>query len=417
MPSKACPHPEERPLRDAACGGSSGQAGASRRTPDRAAALSSNSRQATETIERLRVELGERAYDILVGPRLIECAGREMLPLLRRQQAVIVSDEIVAGHYLAPVRDSLSAAGIAHHAVLVPPGEETKDIHHFGRLAEDILAIGIERGTMLVALGGGVVGDLTGFAAATLLRGMDFVQIPTTLLAQVDSSVGGKTGINTSTGKNLIGAFYQPRLVLADTSVLGSLPRRELLAGYAEIVKYGLIRDAEFFAWLEAEGHQVCALAPEALRRAVLTSCTMKAEIVAGDEREEGDRALLNFGHTFGHALETETGFGSRLLHGEAVALGMVLATDFAAKLGLVAAEDALRVRRHLADCGLPTRLADIGLGGIPADRLLGHMSKDKKVRDGRITLILPRRIGDAFVMKDAPVEKLRDFIATAAAS
>ena len=369
-----------------------------------------------ETIERLRVELGDRGYDILVGPRLIERAGREMLPIMRRRQAVIVSDEIVAGHYLASLRDSLSEAGIAHHAVLLPPGEETKDLAHFGKLAEDILAVGIERASMLVALGGGVVGDVTGFAAATLLRGIDFVQIPTTLLAQVDSSVGGKTGINTRTGKNLIGAFYQPRLVLADTSVLASLPRRELLAGYAEIVKYGLIRDAEFFAWLEADGHQVCALAPEPLRRAVMTSCTMKAEIVAGDEREEGDRALLNFGHTFGHALETETGFSSRLLHGEAVALGMVLATDFAAKLGLAAAENALRVRRHLEDCGLPTRLAAIGLTGIPADRLLGHMGRDKKVRDGRITLILPRRIGEAFVMKDAPLEPLRDFLAAAAA-
>jgi 3-dehydroquinate synthase len=369
-----------------------------------------------ETIERLHVELGDRGYDILVGSQLIEGAGREMLPLMRRRHAIIVSDEIVAGHYLAALRDSLSEAGIAHHAVLLPPGEETKDLAHFGRLAEDILAIGIERGSMLVALGGGVVGDVTGFAAATLLRGVDFVQIPTTLLAQVDSSVGGKTGINTRAGKNLIGAFYQPRLVLADASVLGSLPRRELLAGYAEIVKYGLIRDADFFAWLEAEGHQVCALAPEALRRAVMTSCAMKAEIVGGDEREEGDRALLNFGHTFGHALETETGFGSRLLHGEAVALGMVLATDFAAKLGLVGAEDALRVRRHLAGCGLPTRLAELGLTSVPADRLLGHMSKDKKVRDGRITLILPRRLGEAFVMKDAPLEALRDFLGAASA-
>jgi 3-dehydroquinate synthase len=369
-----------------------------------------------KTIERLRVDLGDRGYDILVGPQLIERAGREMLPLMRRRHAVVVSDEIVAGHYLASLRDSLSEAGIAHHSVLLPPGEETKDLAHFGKLAEDILAIGIERGSMLVALGGGVVGDVTGFAAATLLRGIDFVQIPTTLLAQVDSSVGGKTGINTRTGKNLIGAFYQPRLVLADTSVLNTLPRRELLAGYAEIVKYGLIRDADFFTWLEAEGHQVCALAPELLRRAVLTSCAMKAEIVAGDEREEGDRALLNFGHTFGHALEAETGFSSRLLHGEAVALGMVLATDFAAKLGLVAPEDALRVRRHLEDCGLPTCLAEIGLTGTPADRLLAHMSKDKKVRDGRITLILPRRIGDAFVMKDAPIDPLRDFLTAAAA-
>jgi 3-dehydroquinate synthase len=366
-------------------------------------------------IERLRVELGERAYDILVGPQLITRAGREILPLLRRRQVVIVSDEIVARHYLAPLRDSLSEAGVAYHTVLLPPGEETKDLDHFGRLAEEILAFGIERGTMLAALGGGVVGDLTGFAAATLLRGIDFVQIPTTLLAQVDSSVGGKTGINTRMGKNLIGAFYQPRLVLADTSVLTSLPRRELLAGYAEIVKYGLIRDAEFFAWLEAEGHAVCALAPEAVRRAVLTSCAMKAEVVAGDEREEGDRALLNFGHTFGHALETETGFGSRLLHGEAVGIGMVWAFQFAARLGLVGTEEVGRVSRHLVDCGLPTRLDEIGLTGIPADRLIAHMSKDKKVRDGRITLILPRRIGEAFVMKDAPRDELRDFLTAAA--
>jgi 3-dehydroquinate synthase len=369
----------------------------------------------TEAIDRLRVELGERSYEILVGRRLIQRAGSEMLPLLRRRQAVIVSDENIAGHYLAALRDSLSDAGIAHHAVLLPPGEETKDLDHFGRLVEDILAVGIERGTTLVALGGGVVGDLTGFAAATLLRGIDFVQIPTTLLAQVDSSVGGKTGINTRIGKNLIGAFYQPRLVLADTDALASLPRRELLAGYAEIVKYGLIRDAEFFAWLEAEGHSVYDLAPEPLRRAVITSCVMKAEIVAGDEREEGDRALLNFGHTFGHALETETGFSSRLLHGEAVALGMVLAFDFAARLGIAAADEAARVRRHLEDSGLPTHLAEIGLAGTPADRVIAHMSRDKKVRDGRIALILPRRIGDAFAMKKAPLDQLRDFLAEAA--
>ena len=370
----------------------------------------------TSEVERLRVELGDRAYEILVGPRLIEGAGREILPLLRRRQVVIVSDETVARHCLGKLRDSLSAAGIAHHTVLLPPGEETKDLDHFGRLAEEVLAIGIERGTMLVALGGGVVGDVTGFAAATLLRGIDFVQIPTTLLAQVDSSVGGKTGINTRMGKNLIGAFYQPRLVLADTDTLSTLPRRELLAGYAEIVKYGLIGDAAFFAWLEAEGRSVCDLAPTPLRRAVMTSCTMKADIVASDEREEGDRALLNFGHTFGHALETETGFSARLLHGEAVGLGMVLAFDFAARLGLVEAAEARRVRRHLDEIGLPTQLAAIGLESIPTDRLLGHMSKDKKVRDGRITLILPRRIGEAFVMKDAPIEPLRDFLTAAAA-
>ncbi|MBO0738282.1 MAG: 3-dehydroquinate synthase [Alphaproteobacteria bacterium] len=369
-----------------------------------------------DTIEKLRVELGERAYEILVGSPLIERAGHEILPLMRRRQAVIVSDETVARHYLAPLRDSLSAAGISHHAVVLPPGEATKDLDHFGKLVEEILTVGIERGTLLVALGGGVVGDLTGFAAATLLRGIDFVQIPTTLLAQVDSSVGGKTGINTRGGKNLIGAFYQPRLVLADTSVLCSLPRRELLAGYAEIVKYGLIRDADFFFWLEAKGSSVYELADNALRRAVLTSCAMKAAIVAGDEREEGERALLNFGHTFGHALEAETGFGSRLLHGEAVALGMVLAFDFAARLGIGSGQDAGRVRRHLAAAGLPTGLAEIGLAGIPADRLMGYMSKDKKVRDGRIALILPRRIGDAFIMHEAPLGLLRSFLSEAAA-
>ena len=365
--------------------------------------------------ERLRVALGERAYEIVVGPGLIETAGREVLPLMRRRHAVIVTDENVAAHWLAPLRDSLAEAGIAQHTVVLPPGEETKDLDHFGRLAEEILACGIERGSMLVALGGGVVGDMTGFAAAVLLRGIDFVQIPTTLLAQVDSSVGGKTGLNTRFGKNLIGAFYQPRLVLADTDVLSSLPRRELLAGYAETVKYGLIHDAEFFAWCERQGNALCALEPGPLRHAVVTSCAMKAAVVAADEREEGDRALLNFGHTFGHALETETGFSSRLLHGEAVALGMVLAFDFAARLGLAAEPEGERVRRHFAATGLPTRLADVGLSGTPADRLLAHMGKDKKVRDGKITLILPRGIGDAFVMKDAPADELRDFLAQAA--
>jgi 3-dehydroquinate synthase len=369
----------------------------------------------TSGIESLRVELGDRAYDILVGPGLIAEAGPRMLPLMRRRQAVVVSDETVARHYLGPLRDSLSAAGIDSHPIVLPPGEETKDLAHFGRLAEAVLELGIERGTMLVALGGGVVGDITGFAAATLLRGIDFVQIPTTLLALVDSSVGGKTALNARAGKNLIGAFYQPRLVLADTDTLATLPRRELLAGYAETVKYGLIRDAAFFDWLEHQGGAVCDLAAAPLRHAVMTSCAMKAKVVALDERDEGERALLNFGHTFGHALETETGFSDRLLHGEAVALGMVLAFDFAVRLGLASGQDAVRVRHHLAAAGLPTDLAAIGLAGVPPERLLAHMGRDKKVRDGRITLILPRDIGDAFVMKDAPREALRDFLAAAA--
>jgi 3-dehydroquinate synthase len=365
-------------------------------------------------IQRLGVELVERSYDILVGPGLIAEAGAHIAPLMRRKQAIVVTDQHVAPHYLAPLAAGLDAAGIAHAAIVLPPGEQTKDLAHYGRLIDDVLACGIERGTMLLALGGGVVGDITGFAAATLLRGIDFVQIPTTLLAQVDSSVGGKTAINTRAGKNLVGAFYQPRLVLIDTATLETLPRRELRAGYAETVKYGLLGDADFFAWLDAENRAVYDLDSRALTRAIMTSCRMKARIVAADERETGDeRALLNFGHTFGHALEAETGFGNRLLHGEAVALGMALAFDFAARRGLVEAAEARRVRDHLAAAGLPTRLADAGLSGADADRLLAHMGKDKKVRDGQITLILPRRIGDAFVMRDALAADLRAFIST----
>src|SRR3954470_12789207 len=348
-------------------------------------------RNQAEAAERLRVALGERSYDILVGPGLIESAGALMLPLLRRRQAVIVTDEHVARHHLAALRHSLDGHGIATDAIVLPPGEGTKDLAHFGRLVDDVLAFGIERGTMLVALGGGVVGDIAGFAAATLLRGIDFVQIPTTLLAQVDSSVGGKTAINTAAGKNLLGAFYQPRLVLADTDTLATLPRREVRAGYGEIVKYGLIRDAAFFDWLETEGRAVCDLEPAALTYAITVSCRMKAAIVAADEREEGDRALLNFGHTFGHALEAETGFSDALLHGEAVALGMMLAFDFAVRLGIATGQDSHRVRRHLTAAGLPTELSAVGLsGGAAANRLVAHMGKDKTVRDGRITLILP---------------------------
>ena len=367
-------------------------------------------------IETLRVELGDRSYDILVGRGLIARAAESLLPLMRRRQAIVVTDDNVARRHLALLRDSLKAHGIAHQEIVLPAGEGTKDLAHFGRLVEAALVGGIDRGTMIVALGGGVVGDIAGFAAATLLRGIDFVQIPTTLLAQVDSSVGGKTAINTAAGKNLLGAFYQPRLVLADTMSLATLPRREVRAGYAEIVKYGLIRDTGFYDWLEAHGTAVCDLDDAALTQAILVSCRMKAAIVAADERETGDeRALLNFGHTFGHALETETGFGERLLHGEAVAVGMALAFDFAVSLGLASGQDAERARRHLAGAGLPTELAAIGLSGAAnAERLLSHMGKDKKVRNGAITLILPRRIGDCFVMRDAPVDRLRAFLAEA---
>jgi 3-dehydroquinate synthase len=363
--------------------------------------------------DRLRVELGARGYDILVGSGLMVEAGALIRPAIRQPRVIVVTDETVAALHLDRFAASLAAAGIAHQAVVLPPGEHSKDFRHFSRLCEDILALGIERRTALVALGGGVVGDLTGFAAATLLRGLDFVQVPTTLLAQVDSSVGGKTGINTPQGKNLVGAFHQPVLVLADTDTLGTLPRRELLAGYAEVVKYGLIRDRAFYDWLEEAGEALVAGDAAARRRAVLRSCALKAAIVAADEREEGERALLNFGHTFGHAFEAETGFGDALLHGEAVALGMALAFDLSARLGLCPAAAATRVRRHLSALGLPTEPRQVANARpFTAAALLAHMQKDKKVRDGRITLILARDIGDAFVSRDVESTVLREFLA-----
>jgi 3-dehydroquinate synthase len=366
--------------------------------------------------ETLRVELGARSYDIVIGAGLLEAAGALMRPLLRQERVVIVSDETVARLHLARLAAGLDAARIAHQTVVLPPGEQTKDFRHFQKLCEDILGLGIERRTSLVALGGGVIGDLTGLAAATLLRGIPYVQIPTTLLAQVDSSVGGKTAIDTIHGKNLVGAFYQPVLVLADTDALATLPRRELLAGYAEVVKYGLIRDLSFFDWLEANGPRLVAGDADLRREAVRRSCAAKAEVVAADEREDGERALLNFGHTFGHALEAETGFGDALLHGEAVALGMRLAFDFSARLGLCAASDIERVHRHFAAVGLPVALADAGnLPRLGPDALLRHMRHDKKVRDGKITLILARAIGAAFIEPDVPEGLIRDFLAAQA--
>jgi 3-dehydroquinate synthase len=323
----------------------------------------------------------------------------------------------VAPLHLSALAQSLDGAGIKHHAVILPPGESTKDFTHFARLCEEILALGIERQTLLVALGGGVVGDIAGFAAASLLRGLAYVQIPTTLLAQVDSSVGGKTAINAGHGKNLVGAFHQPVLVLADVASLATLPRRELLAGYAEIVKYGLIRDRGFFEWLERDGGKLLAGDPAARIRAVAESCLHKAAVVSADERESGERQLLNFGHTFAHALEAETGFGSELLHGEAVAAGMALAFDFSARLGHASGQSAERVRRHLANAGLPTGLVALGRQLRDPDRLLAHMRHDKKVSDGRLAFILAREIGDAFVARDVPDAAVRDFLASAAHS
>ncbi len=364
--------------------------------------------------ERLTVALGRRSYDIVVGSGLIAEAGALLAPVLRQKRVVIVTDETVAGLHLARFAASLAAAGIRHQAVAVPPGEASKDFAHFARLCEDVLALGIERATAIVALGGGVVGDLAGFAAATLLRGLDLVQVPTTLLAQVDSSVGGKTAIDSIHGKNLVGAFHQPALVLADIDALATLPRRELLAGYAEVVKYGLIRDRGFYEWLEPDGAALVAGDAVARQQAVRRSCALKAEIVAADERETGERALLNFGHTFGHALEAATGFGDGLKHGEAVALGMQLAFDLSARLGFCKAEVAERVRRHLAAVGLPTSPAGLAGGTLTAAALQALMRKDKKVSDGRVTLILARDIGDAFICRDVAPPALADFLAAA---
>jgi 3-dehydroquinate synthase len=367
--------------------------------------------------ESLRVELGDRGYDILVGSGLLAAAGEHMVPVLRHRRVFVATDEAVAGLHLAALERALAAAGIAYEALVLPAGEQTKDFAHLERLVDRLLADRVERGDALVALGGGVIGDLAGFAAAVTLRGLDYVQVPTTLLAQVDSSVGGKTGINTAHGKNLVGAFHQPRLVLCDTEVLDTLPRRQLLAGYAEVVKYGLIGDAEFFAWLESHGPAVVEGEPAARRHAVLTSCAAKARIVAADEREAGVRALLNLGHTFGHALEAECGYGEELLHGEAVAIGMVLAADLSAELGYLSTDDAGRVRRHLAAVGLPTELAAVHGRRWDVRTLLEHMSRDKKVREGRISFVLLDGIGEAFLAREVPQQAVEALLTDAIAA
>jgi len=357
------------------------------------------------------VALDARAYDIHVGRGLLAQAGALMTPVLTQKRVFIVTDSIVAPLYLAPLTAALEAAGIRADHTVVPAGESAKDFDHLARLLDAMLAAKCERGTMIVALGGGVIGDLAGFAASILLRGVDFVQVPTTLLSQVDSSVGGKTGINTSAGKNLVGSFHQPRLVIADTDVLATLPRRELLAGYAEVAKYGLLGDAAFWTWLEANGK--AALAGDArsfdlLRQCIVTSCRAKARIVAADEKEGGVRALLNLGHTFGHALEAEVGYGGALLHGEAVAVGMVLAFALSARLGLCSEADVARVRAHLADVGLPATPPRTGKNGpISAAALIAHMGQDKKMKDGAVTFVLARGIGEAFLTRDVPVADL----------
>ena len=363
------------------------------------------------------VDLGPRSYQIVIGRGLLERAGAEIAERFPGVRVAIVTDETVAGLHLPALRKSLSDAGVeVATAIVVPVGEESKSFQRLAAVVDGILAARLERQDIVVALGGGVVGDLAGFASAIVRRGMRVVQIPTTLLAQVDSSVGGKTGINTERGKNLVGAFHQPSLVLADASVLDTLPPRIFNAGYAEVAKIGLIGDPAFFTWLESNWRAMSAGWPER-ETAIAIAVRAKAATIIADERDEGVRALLNLGHTFGHALEAATGYSDRLLHGEAVAIGMVMAFDFSARRGLSPPGDTARVAGHLKEVGLPTAITEIRGPRLTAETLIEHIAQDKKVARGKLTFILTRGIGKAFVANDVPrvevVEYLAEKVAT----
>ncbi|HIJ38063.1 MAG TPA: 3-dehydroquinate synthase [Rhodospirillaceae bacterium] len=358
-------------------------------------------------ISAIRVLLGDRSYDIHVGSSVLAQAGKLLRPILSSARVFVVTDENVERLHLATLVQSLDAAGIENHGVVLPAGEQTKSFVHLESLLNAMLESGSERQTAVIAFGGGVIGDLAGLAASLLMRGVPFIQIPTTLLAQVDSSVGGKTGINTDYGKNLVGSFYQPRIVLADIDVLQTLPERDLRSGYAEVVKYGLIDDPGFFLWLESHGKALLAGDPRKLKHAVLTSCAAKTRVVVADERERGQRALLNLGHTFGHALEAETGFDDSLTHGEAVAIGMILAFTLSVDLGLCPPEDLHRLRRHFEACAMRTSLPPKADGSWRAEALMAHFARDKKVKDGQTTFVLVRGIGKAFLSNDVPADRL----------
>jgi 3-dehydroquinate synthase len=350
----------------------------------------------------VKVSLGARSYDIVIGRGLLASLGARIAALRPGAKAAIVTDNNVARLHLPAAEAALAAAGVTTSRIIVPAGEASKSYRVFEQVCEAVIASHIERGDVVVALGGGVIGDLAGFVASVVRRGLDYVQVPTTLLADVDSSVGGKTAIDSVHGKNLVGAFYQPILVLADTALLDTLPEREFRAGYAEVAKYGLLGDAAFFSWLEATWREIFAggNSPGSFAReqAIAASCRAKAAIVGRDERETGERQLLNLGHTFGHALEAACGFSDRLLHGEAIAAGMSLAFAFSARRGLLPKPEAERAVRHLAEVGLPTRMADIA-GPLPAvDRLMDLIAQDKKVKRGTLTFILVRGIGSAFI-------------------
>jgi 3-dehydroquinate synthase len=360
---------------------------------------------------RVRVDLAERSYDIVVGGGLLARSGEELAAVAGNDLMVVTDVNLAATPHLARFEASLDAAGLRHWRIVLPAGETSKSMAQLESLLDAVLDAGIERSTTMVAFGGGVIGDLAGFCAAIMLRGVAYVQVPTSLLAQVDSAVGGKTGVNTSHGKNLVGAFHQPKLVLSDTDVLATLPPRELRAGYAEVVKYGLIDQPEFFSWLELHGPALLAGDAAAQRHAIVTSCAAKAAIVAADERETGGRALLNLGHTFAHAYEALTGYGGALLHGEAVALGLVQAFELSVRLGLCPADDAARVRSHLAAVGLATDPRRVRPGGFATAAMLDAMTRDKKVTSGRMRFVLARGIGDTLLSDDVPAEVLRDVL------
>ncbi|MBE7638482.1 3-dehydroquinate synthase [Sneathiella sp. P13V-1] len=369
----------------------------------------------TDEDQIVRVPLGCRAYDIRIGGNLLSRAGEFITPVLRRKRVAIITDDVVGPLHLKTLEDSLNATGVEHSSITLPAGEATKSMSQYGELMDTLLEKQVGRDEALIALGGGVIGDLTGFAASTLRRGIDFIQIPTTLLSQVDSSVGGKTGINSPYGKNLIGAFYQPKLVLADVDMLNTLSKRELLAGYAEVVKYGLLGDFAFFEWLEKNGAAVIHGETAARIEAVKRSVQAKADIVQKDEREGGVRALLNLGHTFGHALEAETGYGGSLVHGEGVAIGMLMAMDLSATLGHLKQQDIQRVEQHYDATGLLKNLPSIQNIIWNSENLLKHMYQDKKVDQGKLTFILMKSIGNAFITQEADtssvLETLEKFV------
>ena len=362
--------------------------------------------------KRQRVDLGARGYDIIVGGGLLQRAAEYITPVMAGKRAVLVTDEQVGTLYAGTLQAQLRSAGLTVDVLTVKAGEGSKSFATFEWLMEALLALKPDRKTTLIALGGGVVGDLTGFAASVLLRGVPFIQVPTTLLAQVDSSVGGKTAINSSKGKNLVGSFYQPKLVLADTDVLKTLPAREMAAGYAEVIKYGLIMDAEFYRECLANGAKILAADPQATQHAVLASCAFKAAVVKADEREADMRALLNFGHTFGHALEAETGFGEKLLHGEAVALGMVMACRLSQRMGLIGPEVEAQLATHFKALGMKAHLREVE-HHWDVDAIARHFSEDKKAEDGKLTFVVLNQIGRAVVAKDVDATLARDVVAS----